>query len=251
MSPILEEILSNVPEGDITKVLIGMHWTAVVVETEGGQRCGLASTLSRTHNHHGQPNVPHAGELDNLSGTALAFLAGSDEPTLASVGVAAINALLPRNPAVWDNLNAEEVLARNGRGKKVAIIGHFPFAARLRSHVDELIVLEQRPRPGDLPSTEAAEILPQADVIAITGTTLINHTLEELLALCSKQALIILLGPSTPLSPVLFDHGVDILCGSVVKSIDPVLMAVGQGGDFHQVRLAGVRTVTMVRPGYN
>ena len=43
--------------------------------------------------------------------------------------------------------------------------------------------------------------------------------------------------------------GIDILCGSVMLDIDPVLRVVGQGGNFRQVRRAGVRTVTMARAG--
>lgn len=249
MSRILEDLLSNLLEGSITKVLIGLHWTAVVAEIEGGQRCGLASMLSKPHYHHGEPDVPQAGQLDNLSGSELAILAKSDDPALASVGMAAINALLPHYLEAWNDLKAEETLAKHGADKKVALIGHFPFVDRLRSRVGELTVLEQHPQPGDLPAVAAAEILPQAEVVAITGTTLINHTLGRLMALCSTQATIILLGPSTPLNPVLFDHGVDILCGSVVEAIHPVLKTVGQGGNFRQVRRAGVRTVTMARAG--
>ena len=251
MSNILDAIVETLLHGIITDVLIGLHWTAVVAEVEGEQLCGLASTLSNPHHHHGRPDIPQAGQLEALPGSALAVLANSDQPTLASVGMAVINALLPHHPEAWIDLNAEEVLAKHGVGKRVALIGHFPFVDRLRDRVGELNVLEQRPQPGDLAAESAAEILPQADVVAITGTTLINHTLDELMAHCSKQALIILLGPSTPLSPVLFDHGVDIVCGSVVTAISPVLKAVGQGGNFHQVRQAGVRTVTMARPGYN
>jgi uncharacterized protein (DUF4213/DUF364 family) len=251
LSPILDDLLSKTLEGSISEVLIGLHWTAVVAEIEGGQRCGLASTLSKPHHHQGKPNVPQAGQLENLSACELTILAKSDEPTLAGVGMAAINALLPHHPEAWTDLNAEEVLVKHGNGKNVALIGHFPFVDRLRSHVGELLVLEQHPQPGDLPAVAAAEILPQAEVVALTGTTLINHSLDELLAYCIPQALVVLLGPSTPLSPMLFNHGVDILCGSVVASIGPVLRAVGQGGNFRQVHRAGVRTVTMTRTGYN
>lgn len=251
MSQILDQLLSNLLEGKIVKVLIGLHWTAVVAEIEGRQQFGLASTLRVPHSHHEQPDVPQAGDLESLSGSALAALTKSEELTLAAVGVAAINALLPFYPEAWIDLNAEEVLAKHGRGKNVAVIGHFPFVDRLRSHVSRLHILEQHPQPGDLSAAAAAAILPQADVIAITGTTLINHTFDQLLEICSPQALIILVGPSTPLSPIIFDHGVDILCGSVVTAPHPVLNVIGQGGNFRQVRRAGVRTVTLARSEYN
>jgi hypothetical protein len=75
--------------------------------------------------------------------------------------------------------------------------------------------------------------------------TLINHTLEGLLALCPPEAFVIVLGPSTPLTPLLFDHGVDILSGAVVTAIEPVLRIVSQGGNFRQVHRAGIRLVNM------
>jgi uncharacterized protein (DUF4213/DUF364 family) len=43
---------------------------------------------------------------------------------------------------------------------------------------------------------------------------------------------VLVLGPSTPLSPVLFDHGAHLLSGSVVEDIESVLRAVAQGANF-------------------
>ena len=125
------------------------------------------------------------------------------------------------------------------------MVGRFPFVPRLRPRVGELVVLEQDPGPDDLPADQAPEILPGAEVVAITGMTLINHTLEGLLALCSPETFVILLGPSTPLAPLLFDYGVDILSGAVVTAIEPVLRIVSQGGNFRQVHRAGIRLVNM------
>lgn len=245
MSGILDNLLNSCLEGEIVEVLIGLHWIAVVAEVEGERRCGLASTLQPDHHHHIEPDVPQAGQLESLSSSDLATLVQSDKLILSGIGLAAINALLPRLSDDWVDLNAETVIATHGAGKNVALIGHFPFVPRLRSQVGKLSVLEHNPQPGDLPATAAAEIIPQADVVAITGTTLINHTLDGLLDLCSPQALVISLGPSTPLSPLLFDYGVDILCGSVVTKIEPVLRTIGQGGNFRQVHRAGVRTVAL------
>ena len=118
----------------------------------------------------------------------------------------------------------------------------------MKDRVGELVVIERNPRPGDLPAAAAEDVIPQAGVVAITGTTWINQSLEELLALCSPQAHVILLGPSTPLSPILFDHGVDLLCGSIVEKIDPVKRVVLQGGNFRQVHRAGVKLVTISKP---
>jgi uncharacterized protein (DUF4213/DUF364 family) len=246
---LLNDLLAALPDGEVLDVCIGLHWTAVVVRVGDQTRCGLASTLTAPHNHSAEPDVPHAGQLHTLSAPELARLARSESPTQASVGVAAINALLPPQPELWRDLNAEEVIASQGEGKTVALIGSFPFVPRLRPGVGELFVLELKPGAGELPAEAAPDILPQADLVAITSMTLVNHSLENLLRLCSPQATVLLLGPSTPLSPILFEHSIDLLSGSVVTDIDPVLAAIQQGANFRQVHRAGVRLVTMSRDG--
>lgn len=245
---VLDDLLACLPGAKVKEVCIGLHWTAVVIEAGGKRRCGLASTLAGGHNHSGQPDVPLAGQLAMCSGLELAAFARSEHPVLAGIGVAAINALLPPQPESWFDGNAEEVIAARGAGRTVALVGHFPFVPRLRSRVGALHVLDFQPREGDLPAEAAPDVLMNADVVAITGTTLINHTLEGLLNLCSSHALVLILGPSTPLSPVLFEHGIDLMCGSVVTAIEPVLRAVRQGANFRQVHRAGVRLVNVGRP---
>jgi uncharacterized protein len=242
---ILSDILSTLLDGEVRDVRLGLHWTVVVVEAGGVLRCGLSSTLFTPHGHDQGPDIPLAGHLEFCSGLELAELALSPHPTQASVGVAAINALLPRQAGLWTEDNAEEVIARHGVGKRVVMVGRFPFVPRLRQRVGELVVLEQDPGPDDLPADQAPEILPGAEVIAITGMTLINHTLEGLLSLCPPEAFVILLGPSTPLTPLMFNHGVDLLSGAVVTAIEPVLRIVSQGGNFRQVHRAGIRLVNM------
>jgi uncharacterized protein (DUF4213/DUF364 family) len=53
------------------------------------------------------------------------------------------------------------------------------------------------------------------------------------------------LGPSTPLSPILFNHGITFLSGSQVIDEDSAIMTIQQGAAFPQVK--GVRLVTMTR----
>ena len=242
-----KDLMSTLPDGDISQVLIGLRWTAVVSKVYGNLQCGLASTLAANHDHHSAPDVPSAGQLEISNGITLAACAESDSSVMRSVGVAAINSLLLSQNQPLVDQNAEEVIAAYGNGKRVVLVGSFPFIPRLESRVGNLTVLEITPSPGELPKNLAKDVIPTADVVAITGMTLINHTLESLLDLCSSQALVILLGPSAPLSPVMFDYGVDLICGSVVTDLEQVIRAIRQGANFRQVHRAGVRLVSMAR----
>ena len=186
--------------------------------------------------------------LHEMGYAELAALVESTSHTETSIGLATINALLPRKPEQWVDLNAEDYLIQNCVDKNVAMIGHFPFINRLKPLVKNLWVLELNPREEDLPAQNAPEIVPQADFIAITGTTLINKTFEGLISLCQPTATVAMLGPSTPLSPILFDFGIAIVSGTIVDDPHATLLGVGQGISLHQLRQTGcVRLVTMKR----
>ncbi len=249
MDSVLDKLIDTLPPATVQEIQIGAFWTAVVATVEGERRCGLASALRGFDDHHhgGGPAVREAGRLLAQDAAELACLVNSGSLMEASIGMATINALLPVQESWWVDLNAEEVIVAHGQGKKVALIGHFPFIPRLEGRVGELWVIEKDPRGDDLPAKAADEFLPQADVIAITGTTLINHTFDGLMAIRNPEALVLVLGPSTPLSPILFDHGVHLLSGAVVEDIESVMRAAGQGANFRQLHHQGVRLVTMQR----
>jgi uncharacterized protein len=247
---LFEQLLSTIPDGRLVSANVGLYWTAVVVKVDRETQCGLSATVGdESHHYTNEPAVPRAGHLSELTTRDLAAFVHSDSLLEVSIGLATINALLPRYRKNWVDINAEEVIAQHGAGKKVALIGHFPFVPRLRPRVGTLWVLEQNPQEGDLPAEAAPEIIPQADVLAITAMTLLNHTFDSLIALRRPDTLTLLIGPTTPLSPVLFDHGVSIISGAVVDDIDSTLRGVTQGANFHQLHSMGVRLVSMSAPG--
>lgn len=244
---ITNQLLAELPrDADVVDLRIGAFWTAVVVQRRGRLSCGLASAL-RGEDHHQDGHFPvrDAGALHECDATELAGLLRSGSLLEASIGMATVNALLEVDETSWLELNAADVIAERGKQKAVAVVGHFPFIGQLRSSVGRLWVLEQRPAPGDMPAAAASEIIPQADVVAITSTALINGTFDQLMSLCRPDAFVLLLGPSTPLSPLLFAHGVQVLSGTRVDDIDTVVHLVSQGATFQQIHRAGVRLVTM------
>jgi uncharacterized protein (DUF4213/DUF364 family) len=247
---LMESILVTLPGGKTRAVRIGAFWTAVVAEVDGRVRCGLAATLrgDDQYHHDGGPSVVDAGRLDGIDTLALAHLIRSPRPLETTIGTAALNALLPRREDLWVDVDAADVIAQHGRSKNVVLVGHFPFVPRLREQVGRLWVLEQKPVDDDLPAEAAPDVVPQADVLAMTGTTLMNHTFAELMALRRTGALVLVLGPSTPLATQLFDAGVHFVSGVAVEEIDAVLHSVGQGANFRQLRRHGVRLVTMQAP---
>lgn len=237
---ILDDLISSLRmDAPVRSILVGAHWTVVC-----SRHCGMAATLMDKQ-PHGRSQVRDVGRLHLKSALDLAAFSHSQNLLEASIGTAAINSLLDVDERGAVEINALEVLIEHGCGKNVALVGHFPFVPKLRPAVGQLWVIEQRPAEGDYPAEAASDLIPQADVVAITSSALINHTLDGLLAICRPQALVMALGPSTPLSPVLFDHGVTLLSGTQVVDEDSVLRTIAQGASFQQVE--GVRLLTLRR----
>jgi len=240
---ILHDILSSLGDDyKVSDISTCVYWTAVT-----SHRCGLASTMAASLFPSEGPQVECAGNLLPTGAKELARLSLSSRTLEAAIGIATINSMLPIDESLCIDLNADAELRAHGKGKRIAIIGHFPFVKRLEAEAEELWTFELpgRARPGDFSGNSVETLLPQAEVVAITSTTLINHTLEGLLDLIGPGAYKMMLGPSTPLSPVLFDYGFDALSGSIVVDRDQVLNCICQGANFRQV--FGVRKVIIRR----
>jgi hypothetical protein len=238
---ILDDLIRSL-KGDALarEVRVGPFFTAV-----WSRGCGLASTVMPEEHDHGATFVQDAGALAGRSALELVRLAFSDSMLEAGIGLAAINSLLDVDESRCVELNAGDLLVERGRGRRVALVGHFPFVPALREAAARLWVLELRPRPGDVGAEEAQAAVPEADIVAITGSAFINHTIESLLGLCRPGSLVVVLGPTTPLSPILFDYGVDIISGTKVVEPRPALRCLSEGATFRQIR--GIRLLTMER----
>ena len=240
---ILDDVIATLKEDTpVQEVRVSPFWTAVV-----SRGCGLASTVAPGDHKHGATFVEEAGRLAGRSALELTGLAHSDSTLEAGIGLAAINSLLDVDEARCVELNAGELLVERGRDKKVALVGHFPFVPALREAAGRLWVIELHPQAGDVGAEEAEAVLPEVDIAAITGSAFINRTMERLLRLCRPEALVVVLGPSTPLSSVLFEHGVDVISGTRVVEPGLALRCLSEGATFRQIR--GVRLLTMERKG--
>ena len=206
--------------------------------------CGLAATLPRDALREEPPGVKEPGFLLDKGPMELVQLAYSQRILEAAIGMATINSLLEVDESSCIELNAAELIKEKGKGKRIAIVGHFPFIPRVREYSKEVWVIEKNPREGDLDEAEADNMIPRADVVAITGTALTNHTLDHLLELCNPGAYVIMLGDTAPLSPILFDHGVDAISGTRVSDPELALRCVSQGANFRQIK--GVKRLTMM-----
>ncbi len=239
---VIDSLIESTITTPVRRVLTGCFNT--VVQSSGW---GLASTLKPPAWEH--DGVPGAGTLTGQDARTLAELLRSDNPLAASVGIAAINSTLETSGLPLKELNARELLVEKGKGGVLGMIGHFPFVEKVRNQFSDTLVFELDPQLGDLPAEDIKNRLKEADVVAITATSLINHTFDEIIAACRKESYRVLLGPSTPVTARLFDFGIDAVSGSIVTDADTFLPMVTEGTPFR--KLNGISHVTLLKEDMN
>lgn len=166
-----------------------------------------------------------------LAGKTLAELAGwiTDwEPYKATVAMAAINCSLNRyelpsgitlspdpgsaNLAVFDHF-----LPRL-QGKKVVVVGRYPGIERYAGQI-KLSIIERQPMQGDYPDPACEYLLPDADWVFLTASSITNKTFPRLAEL-AQHATTVLMGPTVPWLPELHEFAIDYLAG--IEVIDPI-----------------------------
>jgi uncharacterized protein (DUF4213/DUF364 family) len=238
---LLQDILSSLNyDTDVKDIRIGLFHTGVLTRS-----CGLAATLPRDALKQSPPLVKSPGDFLEKSALELSRMAFSESILEAAIGMATINSLLDVDESNCVELNARELIIKRGMNKKIVIVGHFPFISKVRDIAEELWVIEKNPQPGDFPEGEAENFIPEADIVAITGTAITNHTIGNLLGLIKSEAFVIVLGDSAILSPILFDYGIDAISGTKVIDHELAMRCVSQGANFRQIK--GTRRLTMMK----
>jgi uncharacterized protein len=207
--------------------------------------------------------MPFPGKLRGRPALDLAKEALGENGIRRAVGIAAVNALADtgwrRRPHPEtelrlgvDAFDATEIRPHDN----VVVVGAFvPFLRELKRRRQPFVVLEQDPAtlkadelPFFRPAEQADRVVPQADVLLITGTTLINDTLEELLALANPAARVTVVGPTVSMLPDAFlRRGANILGTVRIAAPDAFLDILAEGGSGYHFLGRSAQKVVLVR----
>lgn len=216
---LIEDLIASLNvDAPIKDLHVGYTWIGVL-----SRNCGVAKNYGTSHDQ----NIRGLGELTKKTALELAEYAKSWNMIEAGLGLAAINSLIE---PTGEKLNVFDFLIENAKEKKIAMIGHFPKADefKIKKRAEKLWIIEKEPKKGDLPDTAAEYFLPEADIVLITSSAIINKSIERLLEL--SEGFTILAGPSTPMSPILFEYGVDMLAGIKVLDNKRMMRKITEGG---------------------
>lgn len=223
MWEIYDDLINGIPENLIVDDLVSGNRISYV---RSGNGSGIASF------HSCETRMPMLTK--NLIGALLREVAACVKSwnfIEASIGVAAINSYY-NNPEVakkngvefsgskWveDRVFDPFIMSQNDiKGKKVAVVGHFPHLENLFEPICELYILEWEPEDGDYPISACEYLLPQCEYVYLSSTCVMDKTLPRMLELSKNAIQITMVGPGTPLSPMLFDYGISKLSGFIIK----------------------------------
>ena len=110
-------------------------------------------------------------------------------------------------------------------GKRVGVVGYLSGLKTRITNAADIRFIEKRNIPGCFPEEACEFILPESDIVIITGSAFINGTMEHLLELAG-DAYTVVTGPSTPMCPELFDLGINRLAGFVATDVSGLRQAI-------------------------
>ena len=271
--PILAETVAGIRRvlGDdldrivVERAVVGLFFTGVKLNTGIAGACAtpLRSIPEAVCCPSSAMAMPFPGKLRGRPARELLKETEAPSGIRRAIGVATMNALADM---CWQRRATPAVELRAGvdaydaadiqPGERVVVVGAFvPFLKALKRSGQHFTVLEMDPatlKPDELahfrPADDARLVLPSADVVLITGTTLLNDTLENLLALCRPQARVVMVGPTVGLLPdALLRRGVDVLGGVRVTAPDAFLDVLAEGGSGYHFFGRSAEKVVLVR----
>lgn len=245
----IQNVLSDeIGQVTIERAVVGLFFTGVKLSTRHVGAC--ATPIKTIPEAVCCPSSAHAmpfpGKMRGRRASTFLDEVHHPDGIRRAIGIAAMNALAALcwerrpHPDVDLEVNIDAFDGADIRpGQMVVVVGAFvPFLRELKRRGQPFLVLEQDSatlKADELPfyrhASQAAAVVPQADVLLITGTTLLNDTLEDLLAAAKPDACKVIVGPTVGLVPDAYlRRGCDILGSIQVTHADEFLDVLAEGG---------------------
>jgi uncharacterized protein (DUF4213/DUF364 family) len=243
---VLELVMKKVPGINgltIKKACIGLGYTGITLESG---HAGLCHTLSHEMPPYCCQVNKRAGKIRGSKVIDIVKMARSWDVNESVLGFATLNALSQKffdevkSPFDIRSSNFINELRVKSSDTVVMVGSLHPFIKPLRKKAKELYIIERSPLlrdEGTFPDTAAEDLLPQADVVVATGSSLANGTIDRILELSNKASEFALVGPSATVIPnPLFDRGVTAIGGVKILDGDKMIQIIAEGGGTPQLK---------------
>lgn len=263
---IIDQALKNIsgrlgkkwPDMLIADLRIGLYLTAVKL-SDGS--AGVATTLENPVKHCKKENR-RFGDFSpmHIKGQKVAdlFAHADHNPVSDSLRLATLNALSSQwitngNHRLHFDTDPIDLLDLSG-SKHIVVVGAFQsYIRKILPTKNKLTVVELRrdalthdQQHLFVPAADAHRVVPGADVVILTGMTLVNNTLDKLLELVTEGQEVVVTGPSSSILPeVLFANGVSTIGATLITDADKLLELAGQAGAGYHLFHYCARKVTI------
>jgi uncharacterized protein len=234
------------PDKPVETLHVFRHWVAARVD-----RHAVVSIPEPAANMLCRGNTDISHWLGQPVGEVVTEGFNSREVVHRAAAMACLNAGI-RKPETTLIGDAIELLSACVPYEPSCFIGHFDLAAQWRRSGYPVTIVELAPRPGDIHWNHADEPLENASLVFITGLTLLNGTFHEVVRRTPNARARIIVGPTVPVSPCLFDYGIHVAGGTEVLDATRLLFYLQHGGTSMKKAPADtVRRFNIIQPNVN
>jgi len=227
----------------ITRVIFGLRLT--VVRLSDGS-CGMASTVDDS-NPYPCKKARDFGDFSpsKFSGQKVSdlFLSEKSGRLIETLKVAVLNALSSRGRDAGEYKILEDKdpidLIELNEGKKITIVGAFKSYIELIEETNSYLRVLELDRNAFMekhvryyvPADEYPTVIPDSDILIITGLTLVNNTIDGLLEVVRPHTKVIVTGPSGNIVPeILFQNKVNIIGATKITDVEMLFKLVSEAG---------------------
>ncbi len=256
---------SRIDDLTLERIVIGLFFTGVKLSSGTGGLCftPIKAMPEAVCCPSSALVMPASGKLKGRKVAQFLDEMFSSNPLKKTMGIAILNALSAlcwkeRPPVAYSiktGVDAMDEVTIPDGGYVIVVGALIPALKALKQRREPFGILEldsSTLKPDEIkyliPQARATEKVPQADMLIVTGTTLINDTLEGLLSMGKPGASVIVMGPTASMLPeAFFKRGVDLLGGVIVTEPDRVLDVIAEGGSGYHFFEKGAKRIT-IRP---
>jgi len=195
--------------------------------------------------------MPAAGSLEKIPVLEILPYALDRNVLKSAIGVATLNAvsqiiLESAEPAGFtivkdtDGFDLLRILPQD----TVSLVGAFgPYIHRLKMMGNPFFVIERNPqtlRPDEMkffrPESETGAILERSDVVILTGTAIVNHSIDSILPHLNSRKRAAIIGPTASMIPdAFFRRGISVMAGVRVSNPERMTTILRQGGSAYHL----------------
>ena len=208
--------------------------------------------------------MPQAGELEGTPISEIIKYSLDPNVVKSAIGVATLNAV---SQLILESANGKEyemIRDRDGFNllnielhETVSLVGAFgPYIRRLKMMGNPFFIIEKNSQTLKLdemkhfkPESEMRDALEKSGVAILTGTSIVNHTIDHILSLLRNGIRAAIIGPTASMIPdAFFRRGVHVMAGIEIQKPDTMIKILKQGGSgYHLMKECGEK-IAFVHP---